>query len=141
MQAHKNSEETKELIGAWVKLYDSLETYKWVVEIKDTKELIGSLDVVSKKFLPYGVCEIGYCYGEDFWSKGYGTECLKAVMKYLFEECDADVVCAEHLSQNPGSGKVMTKCGLKYEGTKRGRFVDTDGIRNDVLLYSITKEE
>lgn len=140
-EAHKDVNETKVLLEEWIKKYDSLETYKWVVETKDTKELIGSIDVVSKKFLPFGVCEIGYCYGEDFWGKGYGTESLKAVIKYLFEECDAELICAGHLSQNPGSGKVMIKSGLKYEGTQRGRFVDIDGIRNDLLTYSITKEE
>lgn len=140
-EAHKDVNETKALLEEWVEKYDSLETYKWVAELKDTKEIIGSIDVVSKTFLPYGVCEIGYCYGEDFWGKGYGTECLKAVIRYLFEECDADVICAGHLSQNPGSGKVMIKSGLTYEGTQRGRFVDSDGIRNDLLTYSLTKEE
>ncbi len=140
-EAHKDINETKELLKAWIKDYKNNDTYRWVAETKDTKELIGSIDVVSKKFLPFGVCEIGYCYGEDFWGKGYATECLKAIMKYLFEECDADVICAEHLSQNPGSGKVMTKSGLKYEGTQRGRMIDSDGIRNDLLSYSITKDE
>lgn len=140
-EVHKNVDETKALLEEWIKNYESNETYKWVAEIKDTSEIIGTIDVVSKKFLSYGACEIGYCYGEDYWNKGYGTECLKAVMKYLFEECDAEVIFAKHLSQNPGSGKVMMKCGLKYEGTLRDRFVDKDGIRNDLLSYSITKDE
>lgn len=140
-EAHKDIDETKKLLDEWVKLYDSNETYKWVVEIKNTKEIIGSIDVVSKKLLPYDVCEIGYCYGENFWNKGYASESLMAVIKYLFEICGAEVICAEHLSQNPNSGKVMKKCGLKYEGTLRSRFVDSDGIRNDLLSYSITKQE
>lgn len=140
-ETHKDVNETKTLLEEWVKSYESNETYKWVAEIKDTKEIIGSIDVVSKKLLKYGACEIGYCYGEPFWNKGYGTECLKAVIKYLFEECDAEVIYAKHLTQNPGSGKVMQKSGLKYEGTLRNRYVDPDGIRNDLLSYSITKNE
>lgn len=140
-ETHKDVNETKELLEEWVRGYEDSTTFRWVAQTKDTNELIGSIDVVSKKYLQFGVCEIGYCYGEDFWNQGYGTECLQAVIKYLFEECDADVVCAEHLSQNPGSGKVMQKCGLRYEGSRRGRFIDSDGIRNDLLSYSMTKDE
>ena len=62
-------------------------------------------------------------------------------MKYLFDECDAYVINAKHLSENPASGKVMQKCGMKYEGTLRARYVDSDGIRNDLLSFSITKDE
>ncbi len=138
---HKDVNDTKKLLEEWIKNYDEIDTYKWVVEIKDTKEIMGSIDVVSKKFLEFGVCEIGYCYGEKYWNKGYATECLEAVMKYLFDECDAYVICAEHLSENPASGRVMIKSGLKYEGTLRSRYVDPDGIRNDLLSYSITKDE
>ena len=58
---HKDVNDTKKLLEEWIKNYDEIDTYKWVVEIKDTKEIMGSIDVVSKKFLEFGVCEIGYC--------------------------------------------------------------------------------
>ncbi len=138
---HKDVNETKGLLEEWIKSYVDIDTYKWVVEIKDTKEIIGSISVVSKRLLEFGVCEVGYCYGENYWNKGYASECLDAVMKYLFDECDAYVICANHLSENPASGKVMQKCGMKYEGTLKARYVDKAGIRNDMLSYSITKDE
>lgn len=137
---HDSVEVTKELYENWEKEYDDLLTYRWIVSLKDTKELIGTIDV-SKKFLCFGTCEIGYCYGERFWNKGYGTESLKAVIKYLFEEAEAELVCAEHMEKNPGSGRVMEKAGLKYEGSLRSRVVDKNGIRNDLISYSITREE
>ena len=62
-------------------------------------------------------------------------------MKYLFEECDAEVVYAEHLEYNPASGRVMEKAGMKYEGRFRSRIMDKDGKRNDLLSYSITRNE
>ena len=68
---HKDVSETKALLEEWIKKYNDIDTYKWVAEIKDTKEIIGSIDVVSKKFLKFGSCEIGYCYGEKYWNKGY----------------------------------------------------------------------
>ena len=45
------------------------------------------------------------------------------------------------MSNNPASGKVMEKVGMKYEGTLRSRVTDKDNIRNDLISYSITKEE
>ena len=138
---HETVETTEKLFSFWEKEYEDLTTYRWIVEIKDNHEPIGTIDVVSKKFLPYSVCEIGYCYGEKFWGMGYATEALKAVIKFLFEECEAEVIFADHLSNNPASGKVMEKSGMKYEGRLRGRMIDKDGKRNDLLSYSIIKDE
>ena len=140
-EKHKNIDVTKELYRFWEKEYEDLSTYRWIVKLKDTEELIGTIDVVSKKYVPYSVCEIGYCYGENYWGKGYATEALKAVIRFLFEECDAEVIFADHMSNNPASGKVMSKAGMIFEGTVRGRIIDKLGIRNDLLSYSITKEE
>ena len=69
------------------------------------------------------------------------TEALKAVIKYLFEECDAEVIYADFMKNNPGSGKVMEKSGMTFEGYLRGRVLDKDGFRNDLGVCSITKEE
>lgn len=142
-EAHKTPDETKELFENWEKQYEDLSVFRWVAVNKETGELMGTIDVVdsSKESNDNDVFEIGYCYGEKFWGKGYGTESLKEVMKFLFEEVGAEVIFARHLSQNPGSGKVMLKSGMKYEGTQRGRYIDKDGIRNDMITYSILREE
>ena len=138
---HENIEETKKLFKMWEKEYEDLTTFRWIVELKETNELIGTIDVASKRYLSFGTCEIGYCYGEKFWGKGYGTEALKAVIKYLFEKCDAKVIYADFMKNNPGSGKVMEKSGMTFEGYLRSRVLDKDGSRNDLGVCSITKEE
>lgn len=138
---HESLENTKALYNLWEKEYEQPDTFRWFVVTKENNEPIGTIDVVSKKYLPYGTCEIGYCYKKSSWGKGYGTEALKRVIKFLFEECDADVIFAEYMTNNPGSGKVMAKSGMKYEGAVRGRILDKDGNRNDLGSYSITKAE
>lgn len=138
---HENVDETKELFEMWENEYQNLDTFRWIVQLKDTKELIGTIDVASKKYLKYGTCEIGYWYGEDFWGKGYATESLKGVIKYLFEEAEMDVIYAEFMEENPASRKVMEKSGMKFEGITRGRIIDKTGVRNDLGSCSILKEE
>jgi len=96
---------------------------------------------MGKKYFKYDVCEIGYCYGEKFWNKGYASEALIRVISYLFDEIGFEVICANYMSNNPASGRVMEKLGMKKEGILRGRIIDKDGIRNDLVGYSITKIE
>ena len=139
--AHIDVSVTERLYAIWEKEYEFNDTFRWIVELKSTHELIGTIDVANKMFLRFGTVEIGYCYGEDYWHKGYATEALKRVIKYLFDEVDAKVIFADHMERNPNSGKVMMNAGMTYEGKRRGRVLDNDGIRNDLLSYSILKDE
>lgn len=136
---HKDQLETKELYDKWIIDYDDV-TYRWIIELKETKEVIGTIDV-SKKFLLSSTCELGYCLSDKYWNKGYMTEAIKEVIRFLFEECEAETIWAEYLENNPASGRVMQKVGMKYEGTLRKRIIDKDNIRNDLHVYSILKEE
>ena len=68
------------------------------------------------------------------------TEAMKAVMAYLFEEVGAARIEAGHDPNNPASGAVQRKCGLKYEGTFRRRIRSNQGI-TDVAWYSMLQEE
>lgn len=138
---HKDENVTKNLYTMWEEEYEDPSTFRWIVVLKETGELMGTIDVPSKKYIPFGAVEIGYCYGQKFWGNGYATEALGAVMKYLFLEAEVDVIYIQHLSNNPASGKVMVKNGLKFEGIQRGRIIDKLGDRNDIYTYSILREE
>lgn len=137
---HVDVNETYNLYSLWEKEYDDLKTFRWIVILKENNDPIGTIDV-SKKYLDFGTCSIGYCYGEKYWNKGYATEALRAVIQFLFEEVGVNTIYAEHLHNNPASGKVMQKAGMKYEGVLRSRIVDKNGLRNDLISYSILKEE
>ena len=137
---HSSEETTIEQYEKWIEEYNDEKTFRWIVELKENHDLIGTIDV-SKRFIKHGSCEIGYCYSDKYWNNGYATESLKAVMKFLFEECEADIINAEFMNNNPASGKVMEKSGMKFEGTLRSRVIDKNNIRNDLVCYSITKDE
>jgi len=70
----------------WEKEYEKNDTFRWIVEIKETNELIGTIDVVNKKFINFGIFEIGYCYGNAFWNKGYGSEALRRVINFYLKK-------------------------------------------------------
>lgn len=137
---HKNIEETKKLIENWINEYES-GSYNWVVELKDTHEIIGNIAVgkVNKK---HNTCDLGYCYGSKFWGRGYGTEALRTVIEYLLLEEKFHLVEAAHLSNNVASGRIMQKAGMIKDGELRERRLSkTDGNYYSLIWYSIMKED
>ena len=58
----------------------------------------------------------------------------------MFDEVGANRVESQHDPENENSGKVMLKCGLKYEGTLRRAERTTRGIV-DSSVYSMLKSE
>ena len=136
---HQSVDDTKEIINKWISDYEN-GSYNWIVETKDTHEVIGSICEVGKS-LKHNTITLGYCYGSKFWNKGYATEVLRRVIEYLLIDQGFFLVEANHRASNPASGKVMQKAGMKYDGTLRQRRIDPDGGRSDMLYYSIIKEE
>ena len=69
-------------------------------------------------------------------------EALKSILEFLLTEVNYNRVEGGHFSDNPASGRVMEKSGMKYEGTlrqsninwKTGKFIDSK-------LYGIIKND
>ena len=63
--------------------------------------------------------EVGYWIGKPYWGKGYMSNALNLFLDFVKKRFNPVRVVAYHYSFNPASGKVMRKCGFKYEGTRR----------------------
>lgn len=139
-KAHKNLDETKNLLSGWEKEYQRKDCYRWFICLKDTNELAGTIDVCRKND-DLEMAEIGYCISKKHWNKGIVTEACKEVIKFLFEKVGYNRIQAQHIPENIGSGKVMQKCGMKFEGIIRhGNRLNT-GELCDIAQYSILKKE
>ena len=70
------------------------------------------------------------------------TEALREVLRYLFEEVGFYRLNGCHAAENIGSSRVMEKCGLSYEGTRRKfmRLLST-GERVDIVERGILRED
>ena len=58
----------------------------------------------------------------------------------LFDVVDVNRIESRHDPNNPNSGKVMQKCGMKYEGTLRSSDWNNQGIC-DASYYALLKSE
>ncbi|MCH5304702.1 MAG: GNAT family N-acetyltransferase [Ruminococcus sp.] len=138
-EPYKSVEDVEEYIKTVINEYEKLDKYDWVIVEKSSGQAIGNISVV-KINEPTSCMKIGYCLGEKFWHNGIMTEAFMRVIKFLFEEVGCNRIEATHDVSNPNSGKVMEKCGLKYEGTLRQSSVNNQGVY-DCVVRSILKSE
>lgn len=131
--------ETERVIHEWVQRYEQLDFYQWAIVLKEIGEPIGSISVVGKNE-NLGIVHIGYCIGSKWWHQGITSEAFKAIIPFFFEEVGVNRIESQHDPNNPNSGKVMKKCGLKYEGTLRQADWSNRGIV-DACMYSLLKSE
>jgi ribosomal-protein-alanine N-acetyltransferase len=86
-------------------------------------------------------CEVGYCFGQAWWNKGYATEALKKVLSFLLNDVGLFLVEAKHQRLNPASGRVMKKAGMLFEAVLKNRRYDHDtGMREDLLVYTMERD-
>lgn len=136
---HENIEITRNILKEWIKGYAKNDYYHWGIEIKETHDLIGTIGVVEKSD-EICLAQIGYCIGSQWWHQGYMSEALSHIIDYLFGVVDFKCIQSHHDPRNINSGKVMLKCGMKYEGTLRQSDRNNLGIC-DASYYSILKAE
>ena len=137
--AHSNITVSEMVIGSWIQEYEKDSYYQWMIVLKELGEPIGSISVVRQNDR-VEEAEIGYCIGSTWWHRGIVSEALAAVIEYLFTEVGMNRVAARHDPNNPNSGGVMRKCGMKYEGTNRACDRNNQGIC-DAAQYSILRSE
>ena len=113
--------------------------YQWRIVPKDVAEPIGSISAVQLDDA-VGKVHIGYCIGRKWWHQGITSRRLAMVIEFFFTQVGANRVDSRHDTNNPHSGDVMKKCGMKYEGTLRQSDINNQGLC-DAAYYGILKEE
>lgn len=136
---HKDISESKAAVQKALFRYEAGNYYRWGIALREDNSLIGVIELLRFDNT-YNTCSFAYMLGEDFWNQGYGTEALKAAFRFAFTELKVSAIQADHFSENPASGAVMRKAGMRYLGTTPGKY-EKHGIRHDAMEYRITKEE
>lgn len=136
----KSAEETKSVLDNIIKKYGEKDFYSWAIVLNNNiEEPIGMINVVDIKE-QLDILQIAYCVGRKWWNRGIASEALAGIIPFLFEQVKANRIEGSHDPENPGSGKVMEKCGFKYEGTLRQADFNNRGIA-DAAVYSILASE
>ena len=107
---------------------------RFVMAISLEDKLIGLVNEVDKT---EDTMEIGYVIHPEYWNRGYATEMLRAVIETLFAR-GWKKVRAGYFEENPASGRVMEKAGMKPIGYTDE--VEYRGVMHRCLYYEIEKQ-
>ena len=76
----------------------------------------GLIGCISLRLVPMDVWEIGYWLGKPWWGQGYTSEAAVALMDWAQSELELSRFASGHFSDNPASGRILTKLGFSLAG-------------------------
>ncbi len=117
------------------------EFYFLRVERKADGRQLGSVGYTVAGRTPVGkLVHAGYFYFPAFWGQGYGTEAMKAVVRFAFEQNGVYRISTGCLAENRGSARIMEKCGMILEARRPG-WTWHEGQMKTRLEYRLLREE
>jgi RimJ/RimL family protein N-acetyltransferase len=85
--------------------------------------------------------ELGIVIGEKkYWSQGYGTDAIRTLLHYAFQELNLHRVFLRVYSYNPRAIRCYEKVGFLHEGRLRQASY-RHGAYHDELIMGILREE
>jgi RimJ/RimL family protein N-acetyltransferase len=109
---------------------------RWAVTLNGV--LVGGVGMRLER--DHNRAELGYWVGVPYWGNGYATEASRAALQHGFEALGLHRIQASHFSNNPASGAVLRKLGMKHEGTHRQHILKWEQYL-DLEVYGMLKSE
>jgi RimJ/RimL family protein N-acetyltransferase len=102
-------------------------------------KIVGSIGVFHADW-QVGSAEIGYGVRPTARSRGYATEALVAVARWVLTEAGLQRAWLTANTDNLASIRVAEKAGFRREGTMRRAGLEDDGL-HDLALFSLLNDE
>jgi RimJ/RimL family protein N-acetyltransferase len=119
---------------------DANEVAFFMIQTLEDDRPIGFIDLGYRAW-NQGNAWVGIGIGErDSWGKGYGTDAMRLILRYAFDELNLHRVSLGVFEFNPRAQRSYEKAGFKVEGRERGA-IHRDGKRWDVILMGILRSE
>ena len=136
---HRDISESVASVEKALQRYETGRYYRWAITEKGEDRLIGVIELLRFDE-EENTCSFAYMIGEAYWGRGYGTEVLRAVFTFAFEEMKLGAIEADHMVENIASGRVMQKAGMTYIRTEKAKY-EKNGRVHDAPVYRITAEQ
>jgi RimJ/RimL family protein N-acetyltransferase len=122
-------------------LEDELESmHFFVIERLEDGRKIGMIDLSGFNWV-VGNAWVGIGIGErEMWGKGYGSDAMRIILRYAFEELNLRRVTLSVFSVNRRGIASYEKVGFRQEGTIPGALLKA-GQRCDLIFMGILRQE
>ena len=137
--AHRSIADSRRFLRAGIMQYRRGFPGSYAIVLNETGRMIGTIGYmwINSEFRS---CEIGYSLSRDYWNRGLMTEALQAVIRHSFNTLSLNRVECQHETDNPASGRVMQKAGMRFEGVMRQR-IRNKGKYSDVAVYAVLQSD
>ena len=113
-------------------------TFHWVITLEG--EVIGRIKAWDVN--PYnGYLQLGYDMGAKYRCKGYMTEAVRAVVRFMLKDAQANRVFCSVRAENTASRRVCEEAGMVLEGIMRQHYARQNGGYDDVCIYGVVKSD
>jgi len=130
-------EEARSIVQMMVDSYDD-RTFHWAITHQNA--VIGRIKI-NEFSTRDSYADVAYGIGSAYRSKGFMTEALQAVIRFLLQDVGVHRMYAQVRASNLPSIKVVQKAGMVLEGSMRQHFMEADGTYVDVNIYGILQED
>lgn len=119
--------------------------FRWSIFLKDTGECIGRLSCheghdEDESINNPNIRGVGWIIDPKFQGHGYGTEATKAMIDFMFLDCEIEQIITGAAICNLASWKIMEKLGFeRQEKTKMIQYTFLDEL-TEIYSYVMTKE-
>lgn len=110
-----------------------------VIRLSDD-QIIGDVGLDGVKWA-HGECFVGIAIGERvLWGQGYGTDAMRLILRYAFQELNLRRVSLDVFEYNPRAIRSYEKSGFRLEGQMR-KALNRGGRRWDMIFMGILRSE
>ena len=115
-------------------------TYDFAIEDLKTGKYIGGCSI-NECDVKNRTCVVGIMIGDkEYWGKGYGSDALKVLIKFIFEEVNMNKIKLNVFSFNNRAIACYKKVGFKEEGILR-KEIYRNGKYHDEIIMAIFNED
>jgi [ribosomal protein S5]-alanine N-acetyltransferase len=111
---------------------------RMAVTLRDRGRFIGGIGL--RLIEEHQSAELGYWLGVPYWGQGYATEAAREMLRYGFQQLRLHRIFASHFKNNPTSGRVLQKLGMRHEGCQR-EHIHKFGQFLDLELYGLLRRD
>lgn len=116
------------------------DAYAFAIETLDGSKYIGGCGT-NKVDWKNRYAMVGIFIGdEQYRSKGYGSDAMRVLLRFIFDEMNMNKVKLEVFSFNQRAIKSYVKCGFRQEGVLR-QEIFREGQYHDVIMMGILRME
>lgn len=114
--------------------------YDFAICLNDNDLLIGELSISE---IDHENAKAGFrisMFGMELTGKGYGSEAIKLVLQFVFEELNLNRLQLEVFSHNIKGIRAYEKTGFKKEGVLRDSLYYNGEFSDEIIMSFLKKE-